>query len=96
MRLGIPLKDEIISSSDEAQKFVRINLVDGKLNSIDEFDNRDSLVGEVDFFITPKEEYIFDFLNMGAEPLITPAPNMNIDEVVSAFLFRELYSYASI
>jgi len=96
MRLGIPLKDEIISSSDEAQKFVRINLVDGKLNSIDEFDNRDSLVGEVDFFITPKEEYVFDFLNMGAEPLITPAPNMNIDEVVSAFLFRELYSYASI
>jgi len=96
MRLGIPLKGDIISPSDSATRFVRVNLVEGKLDSIDEFENRDSLVGEVDFFITPKEEYVFDFLNMGAEPLLTPAPEMSIEEIVSAFLFRELYSYASI
>ena len=95
MRLGIPLKGDIISSSNEADRFVRVNLKDGKIDSIDEFDSRDSLVGEVDFFITPQEEYVFDFLNMGAEPLLTPT-TMNIDEIVSAFLFRELYSYASI
>jgi len=96
MRLGIPLKGEIISPSSDADKFVRVTLVDGKIDSIEEFENRDSLVGEVDFFITPKEEYVFDFLNEGAEPLVTPAPEMNIDDIVSAFLFRELYSYASI
>jgi len=96
MRLGLPLKGNIISSSADADRFVRINLVDGKIDSIDEFENRDALVGEVDFFITPKEEYVFDFLNMGAEPLITPAPDMSIDDIVSAFLFRELYSYAGI
>jgi hypothetical protein len=96
MRLGIPLKGEICSPSADADRFVRVNLVDGKIDSIDEFENRDSMVGEVDFFITPKEEYVFDFLNMGAEPLITPAPDMGIDDIVSAFLFRELYSYASI
>ena len=96
MRLGIPLKDEICSSAKEANRFVRVNLVDGQINSIDEFESRDSLVGEVDFFITPKEEYVFDFLNEGAEPLITPAPNMTIEDIVSAFLFRELYSYAGI
>jgi len=96
MRLGIPLKGDIISPSKEADKFVRVNLVDGKMVSIDEFENRDSLVGMVDFFITPKEEYVFDFLNMGAEPLLTPVEEMNIEEIVSAFLFRELYSYASI
>ena len=95
MRLGIPLKGDIISPSNEADRFVRVNLKDGKIDSIDEFDSRDSLVGEVDFFITPQEEYVFDFLNMGAEPLLTPT-TMNIDEIVSAFLFRELYSYASI
>jgi excinuclease UvrABC helicase subunit UvrB len=95
MRLGIPLKGDIISPSNEADRFVRINLKDGKIDSIDEFDSRDSLVGEVDFFITPQEEYVFDFLNMGAEPLLTPT-TMNIEEIVSAFLFRELYSYASI
>jgi excinuclease UvrABC helicase subunit UvrB len=95
MRLGIPLKGDIISPSNEADRFVRVNLKDGKINSIDEFDSRDSLVGEVDFFITPQEEYVFDFLNMGAEPLLTPT-TMNIEEIVSAFLFRELYSYASI
>jgi len=96
MRLGIPLKGEICSPSNEADRFVRVNLVDGKIDSIDEFENRDSMVGEVDFFITPKEEYVFDFLNMGAEPLVTPAEGMSIDDIVSAFLFRELYSYASI
>jgi len=96
MRLGIPLKGEIISPSSEAEKFVRVNLIDGKIDSIDDFESRDSLVGEVDFFITPKEEYVFDFLNMGAEPLVTPTDEMNIDDVVSAFLFRELYSYAII
>jgi hypothetical protein len=96
MRLGLPLQGDIISSSDSATRFVRLNLVDGKLDSIDEFENRDALVGQVDFFITPKEEYVFDFLNEGAEPLVTPAPDMAIDEVISAFLFRELYSYASI
>ena len=95
MRLGIPLKGDIISPSNEADRFVRVNLKDGKIDSIDEFDSRDSLVGEVDFFITPQEEYVFDFLNMGAEPLLTPT-TMNIEEIVSAFLFRELYSYASI
>jgi len=95
MRLGIPLKGDIISPSNEADRFVRVNLKNGKIDNIDEFDSRDSLVGEVDFFITPQEEYIFDFLNMGAEPLLTPTI-MNIDEIVSAFLFRELYSYASI
>jgi excinuclease UvrABC helicase subunit UvrB len=95
MRLGIPLKGDIISPSNEADRFVRINLKDGKIDSIEEFDSRDSLVGEVDFFITPQEEYVFDFLNMGAEPLLTPT-TMNIEEIVSAFLFRELYSYASI
>ena len=96
MRLGIPLKGEIISPSSEAERFVRITLVDGKIDTIEDFESRDSLVGEVDFFITPKEEYVFDFLNMGAEPLLTPADEMNIDDIVSAFLFRELYSYASI
>ena len=96
MRLGIPIKNSIISSSDEAEKFVRVILKDGKIESIDEFQNRDDLLGEVDFFITPKEEYVFDFLNMGAEPLVTPAPDMGIDDIVSAFLFRELYSYVSI
>jgi excinuclease UvrABC helicase subunit UvrB len=95
MRLGIPLKGDIISPSNEADRFVRVNLKDGKIDSIDEFDSRDSLIGEVDFFITPQEEYVFDFLNMGAEPLLTPT-TMNIEEIVSAFLFRELYSYASI
>ena len=96
MRLGMPLKGDIISPSSEADRFVRVNLNEGKIDSIDEFKDRDSLVGEVDFFITPKEEYVFDFLNMGAEPLVTTSDQMNIDEVVSAFLFRELYSYASI
>ena len=67
MRLGIPLKGDVISPSNEADRFVKVNLKDGKINSIDEFDSRDSLVGEVDFFITPQEEYVFDFLNMGAE-----------------------------
>ena len=32
MRLGIPLKGDIISPSNEADRFVRVNLKDGKIN----------------------------------------------------------------
>jgi hypothetical protein len=96
MTIGFPIKGDIISSSDNAEKFIKLYLVDGKIDKIEEVNSRDELVGKVDFFVTPKEEYVFDFLNEGAEPLTTPAENMNIDDIVNAFLFRELYSYASI
>ena len=53
-------------------------------------------MGLVHFYITPKEEYVFDFLEAGAEPLMTPRSEMSINDIVEAFLFRELYSYGSI
>jgi hypothetical protein len=62
MRLGIPLKKDIISSSKEADKFVKVTLVDGKIDSIEEVENRDSLVGEVDFFI--KQNCYFSTSNL--------------------------------
>jgi hypothetical protein len=96
MIIGCPIRGDVISSSNEAEKFIKIYLVNGKIDKIEEINSRDELVGKVDFFITPKEEYVFDFINEGAEPLTTPAENMNIDDIVNAFLFRELYSYASI
>jgi len=96
MIIGMPMKGDFISSSDEAEKFVKIYINEGKIEKIEEVSSRDELLGKVNFFVTPKEEYVFDFLNEGAEPLTTPAENMTIDDVVSAFLFRELYSYASI
>jgi len=94
--LGIPLKEGVCSPSSEADKFAKVFVKDGKIEKIEYVDNRDDLVGVVHFFITPKEEYVFDFLEMGAEPLMTPAPGMGINDIVEAFLFRELYSYGSI
>ena len=96
MIIGMPIKGELLSPSDSAEKFIKLHLNEGKIDKIEEVSSRDELLGKVDFFVTPKEEYVFDFLNEGAEPLTTPAEDMNIDEVVNAFLFRELYSYASI
>jgi len=96
MIIGMPIKGEIISPSSEAEKFIKLHLNEGKVDKIEEVSSRDELLGKVDFFVTPKEEYVFDFLNEGAEPLTTPEEEMSIDEVVNAFLFRELYSYASI
>ena len=94
--LGIPVKDDVCVPSSEAEKFAKVFVNEGKIEKIDYVDNRDDLVGVVHFFITPKEEYVFDFLEMGAEPLMTPRSDMNIAEIVEAFLFRELYSYGSI
>ena len=94
--LGIPVKDDVCVPSSEAEKFAKVFVNEGKIEKIDYVDNRDDLVGVVHFFITPKEEYVFDFLEMGAEPLMTPRDGMNIAEIVEAFLFRELYSYGSI
>ncbi len=94
--LGIPVKNDICVSSNEAEKFAKVFIDEGKIKDIKYEDNRDDLVGVVHFFITPKEEYVFDFLEAGAEPLMTPKENMNIAEIVEAFLFRELFSYGSI
>ena len=94
--LGIPVKDDICVSSKEAEKFAKVSVENGAIKEIEYFDNRDDLLGVVHFFITPKEEYVFDFLEMGAEPLMTPAPDMSINDIVEAFLFRELYSYGSV
>ena len=93
--LGIPIKNEIIVPSNEAEKFAKVFVNEGKIEKIDYVENRDDLLGSVHFFITPKEEYIFDFLEMGAEPLMTPREGMNIAQIVEAFLFRELFSYGS-
>ncbi|QCT94183.1 hypothetical protein FE773_03025 [Caminibacter mediatlanticus TB-2] len=94
--LGIPLKKEQISSSKEADRFAKVFVENGEIKKIDYVNNRDDLVGVVHFYITPKEEYVFDFLEAGAEPLMTPREEMNINDIVEAFLFRELYSYGSI
>ncbi|AZV45913.1 hypothetical protein C3L23_01105 [Nautilia sp. PV-1] len=94
--LGIPVKDNICVGSREAEKFAKVFVNNGQIEKIDYVDNRDDLVGLVHFFITPKEEYVFDFLEAGAEPLMTPSEEMSINDIVEAFLFRELFSYGSV
>jgi len=94
--LGIPVKNEICVDSKEAEKFAKVFVENGEIKNIEYFDNRDDLIGSVHFYITPKEEYVFDFLEAGAEPLMTPRSEMSINDIVEAFLFRELYSYGSV
>jgi len=94
--LGIPVKNEVCVGSNEAEKFAKVFVDNGKIQNIEYVDNRDDLLGSVHFFITPKEEYVFDFIETGAEPLMTPASNMNIAQIVEAFMFKELFSYGSI
>ena len=94
--LGIPVKNEICVDSKEAEKFAKVFVENGEIKNIEYFDNRDDLIGNVHFYITPKEEYVFDFLEAGAEPLMTPRSEMSINDIVEAFLFRELYSYGSV
>jgi len=94
--LGIPIKNETCVVSKEADKFAKVFVNNGVIEKIEYVDNRDDLVGVIHFFITPKEEYVFDFLEAGAEPLMLPQENMSINEIVEAFLFRELFSYGSI
>jgi hypothetical protein len=94
--LGIPVKNEICVDSKEAKKFAKVFVENGEIKNIEYFDNRDDLIGSIHFYITPKEEYVFDFLEAGAEPLMTPRSEMSINDIVEAFLFRELYSYGSI
>jgi len=94
--LGIPIKNEICVGSKDAEKFAKVFLSNGSIKKIDYVDNRDDLVGVVHFFVTPKVEYVFDFLEAGAEPLMTPRVGMSINDVVEAFLFKELFSYGSI
>jgi len=94
--LGIPIKNEICVGSKDAEKFAKVFVDNGEIKKIEYVDNRDDLVGLVHFYIIPKEEYVFDFLEAGSEPLMTPRSEMSINDIVEAFLFRELYSYGSV
>jgi len=94
--LGIPVKDNVCVGSKDAEKFAKVFVDSGEVKKIDYLNSRDDLVGMVHFFITPKEEYVFDFLEAGAEPLMTPREGMSVNDIVEAFLFRELYSYGSV
>ncbi|NPA10728.1 MAG: hypothetical protein GXO62_00615 [Epsilonproteobacteria bacterium] len=94
--LGVPVKNETCVGSKEADKFAKVFVENGEIKDIKYVNNRDDLLGVVHFFITPKEEYVFDFLEMGAEPLMTPKEGMNLAEIVEAFLFKELFSYGSV
>jgi hypothetical protein len=94
--LGIPVKNEVCVPSAEAEKFAKVFVKNGAIEKIEYVDNRDDLVGVVHFFVTPREEFVFDFIEAGAEPLMTPRSEMSINDVVEAFLFKELYSYGSI
>ncbi|MEO1958082.1 MAG: hypothetical protein ABGX23_00860 [Nautiliaceae bacterium] len=94
--LGIPLRDGVCSSSKDAKEFAKVFVNNGKVEKIEYVKSRDDLVEGVHFFVTPKEEFVFDFIEMGAEPLMCPREGMGIYEVVEAFLFKELYSYGSI
>jgi len=64
--LGIPVKNEICVPSSEAEKFAKVFVNNGQIEKIEYVNSRDDLVGSVHFFITPKEECVFDFLEMGA------------------------------
>lgn len=94
--LGIPIKNEVCVPSGEAEKFAKVFVNNGAIEKIEYVDSRDDLVGIVHFFVTPREEFVFDFIEAGAEPLMTPRSEMSINDIVEAFLFKELYSYGSI
>ncbi len=92
MNLLIPIDEEQnISYMSELKEWIVITLDNGnKINEI-RYENKSDISELIDFVvIKDKNEDVDDFLDEGVGVLVAPF-EMDIDEIVEAFIFRELF-----
>ena len=94
MKIGIPLKNDMISKIYDATQFGVVDLEEGQIKNIEYFTSLDDLMGKIEFFVTNNSnEEIDEMYDYSIEVLKTPVEEMSVDEIIEAFLFRELYDY---
>ncbi len=92
MYLLIPVdKDKTISKLSNVDAWVVVTLENGNKTDERYYASKKEIKEFVDFIIVKdKDEEIEEFLDEGIDVLIAPCQK-SLDEVVEAFIFRELY-----
>lgn len=92
MKIAIPQKSKVISKIDDAENFAIVLVEDGSIKNIDYVESLDKVLGKAEYFVVNNsDEEVDEMYDYSMQVLKTPIPEMNIDEIIEAFMFRELY-----
>jgi predicted Fe-Mo cluster-binding NifX family protein len=92
MKIAIPQKSNIISKIADAENFAIVIVEDGSIKNIDYVESLDKVLGKAEYFVVNNSnEEVDEMYDYSIQVLKTPMPEMNIDEIIEAFMFRELY-----
>ena len=84
----------IISSIEENKAWAFITLDEGKIANIEFYDRREDLTVWIDSVVVINDlEYVWPFMDEGIIALIAPSQK-SIDEIVEAFLFKDLHDFS--
>ncbi len=92
MKIAIPLNSEIISKINDANKFAIVSIENSSIENIIYVKNIDNIFGKTDYLIVNNSnEEVSEMYNYSIQVLKTPSPDMSINQIVEAFIFRELF-----
>jgi predicted Fe-Mo cluster-binding NifX family protein len=92
MKIAIPQKSNIISKIADAENFAIVIVEDGSIKNIDYVESLDKVLGKAEYFVVNNSnEEVDEMYDYSMQVLKTPMPEINIDEIIEAFMFRELY-----
>jgi len=94
--LAFPVKGDVIAPLSESEKIAVIELKGGEsnLHYIQPPSLPQNLLNRLDYWIAlTSDKRIEEFLEEGIEILTPPISPMDIQEIIEAFLFRELHRY---
>ena len=88
-------RDEcLISSIEENKAWAFVTLDEGKISNVEFFDRREDILVLIDAVVVMNNlEYVWPFMDEGIIALIAPSQK-SIDEIVEAFLFKDLYDFS--
>lgn len=80
-----------ITTLDQKPKWCFIKLENGKIDTLKFFDNKEDIEEWIDCVVVENEtEYVWPFIEENITVLVAPVQK-SIDEIVEAFLFKELH-----
>ena len=84
----------IISSIEENKAWAFITLDEGKIANIEFYDRREDITVWIDSVVVINDlEYVWPFMDEGIIALIKKKKK-SIDEIVEAFLFKDLHDFS--
>lgn len=82
--------EAVIASMEENNSWAYVTLEEGQIESCEFFERREDILEWIDFVVVINEgEYVWPFMEEGTIVLTAPTQK-SIDEVIEAFLFKEL------